>query len=97
MLLVLLAVCHCSRLLNAKYYNILSVDGGGIKGLLPAEFINLAEKFSFEYAQNMSYNVPIHVDSDGAPRNRLHMSDLFDMLAGTSTGGIIAIALSMIS
>jgi len=45
----------------------------------------------------MSYNVPIHVDSDGAPRNRLHMSDLFDMLAGTSTGGIIAIALSMIS
>ncbi len=49
---------------------ILSIDGGGIRGLLPARFLAALERASGRPAASM-----------------------FDMLAGTSTGGIIAIGL----
>ena len=32
---------------------------------------------------------------DGVPREKLHMSNLFDMFAGTSTGSMISAALSL--
>ena len=53
-------------------YKILSIDGGGIRGVFPAAY--LAE---FEEA----INHPLH--------------EYFDLIAGTSTGGIIAIGLAM--
>ena len=31
-------------------YNILSIDGGGIRGLIPAQVIKRMEKFAFDYA-----------------------------------------------
>lgn len=49
---------------------ILSIDGGGIRGILPARFIQAIEEAASAPAASM-----------------------FDMLAGTSTGGIIAIGL----
>ena len=50
---------------------ILSIDGGGIKGLYSASFINyLEEKY----------------DTISA--------DCFDLICGTSTGGILALALA---
>lgn len=51
---------------------ILSIDGGGIKGLYSAKVL---EHFESEYSG--------------------HISDHFDLLCGTSTGGIIALALSL--
>lgn len=52
--------------------NLLSVDGGGIRGLIPAMVLaNLEE------------------------RTGRHTADLFDLIAGTSTGGIIALALTV--
>lgn len=57
-----------------KKIKILSIDSGGIKGLVPAVILNYIE----ELIQNKSNN----------PNATL--SDYFDMIAGTSTGGILA-------
>ncbi len=51
---------------------ILSIDGGGIRGVFPAAYLAEFEK---------EINHPIH--------------EYFDLIAGTSTGGIIAIGLAM--
>jgi hypothetical protein len=53
-------------------FKILSIDGGGIKGVFPAAFLAEIEK---------SLNSPLH--------------HYFDLIAGTSTGGIIAIGLGL--
>ncbi|RIA92663.1 hypothetical protein C1645_820402 [Glomus cerebriforme] len=53
-------------------YNILSIDGGGVCGVLPAMWLS-----EIEY------------------RTHRPISHLFNMLAGTSTGGIIASGLSV--
>lgn len=51
---------------------ILSIDGGGIKGVFPASFLAAVE------------------DSIGSP-----VADFFDLVVGTSTGGIIALSLGL--
>lgn len=50
---------------------VLAIDGGGIRGLIPAIVCNRLEKLS---------NKPL--------------SDVFDLIAGTSTGGIIALGVA---
>jgi patatin-like phospholipase/acyl hydrolase len=54
-----------------KTYNILSIDGGGIRGIIPAMLLCEIEKRT------------------GKP-----ISELFDYVAGTSTGGILALGLN---
>lgn len=54
-------------------FRILSIDGGGICGILPAAYLNEIENRFL----------------DGAPAGKY-----FDMIAGTSTGGIIALGLA---
>ena len=34
---------------NSKYYNILSIDGGGIRGLIPLQTIKYMETYAYEY------------------------------------------------
>lgn len=53
-------------------FRILSIDGGGIKGVFPASFLA---------ALRADLPCPI--------------ADYFDLIAGTSTGGIIAIGLGL--
>lgn len=55
-----------------KKFKILSIDGGGIKGLYSSTIL---EHFEKKYGCSIS--------------------DYFDMLCGTSTGGLIALALSL--
>jgi patatin-like phospholipase/acyl hydrolase len=57
-------------MIDQKDYKILSIDGGGIKGLYSAIIL---ERFEEEYG-------PLHRH--------------FDLICGTSTGGIIALALA---
>jgi patatin-like phospholipase/acyl hydrolase len=57
---------------DGKFFRILSLDGGGIRGVFPAAFLARLEE-SLEY--------PI--------------GSYFDLIAGTSTGGIIAIGLGL--
>jgi len=51
---------------------ILSIDGGGIKGVFPASFLSVIEETTGK-----------------------NVSDYFDLIVGTSTGGIIALGLGM--
>ena len=53
-------------------FRILSIDGGGIKGIFPAAILTYLEENCL----------------DGQP-----IGDYFDLIAGTSTGGIIALGL----
>jgi patatin-like phospholipase/acyl hydrolase len=54
-------------------FRILSIDGGGIKGVFPAAFLT--------HIEDTLGGVPV--------------SSFFDLIAGTSTGGIIALALGL--
>lgn len=56
-----------------KLKTILSIDGGGIRGILPAAIIAHLEKQMQVSSQNPD----------------LRVADLFDLLAGTSAGGIL--------
>lgn len=56
----------------ATPFKVLAVDGGGIRGIIPALILEAIEK-----------------------RTNRPISDTFDMLAGTSTGGIIALGLTL--
>lgn len=57
---------------SEKVFRILSIDGGGIKGIYSAKILEQFEK-KFNY----------------------HIVDYFDLICGTSTGGLIALALSL--
>jgi len=59
---------------EGRPFRILSIDGGGIRGILPAAILTELE---VRYANGRS------------------AGDYFDLIAGTSTGGIIALALSL--
>ena len=81
--------------LAQEYYNILTIDGGGAKGLITAVVIDHIELYAYEYAKNQSYQIKTYVDNNGAQMtNRIHMSQIFDMIAGTSIGSVTASALS---
>jgi uncharacterized protein len=56
--------------MNCKF-NLLSIDGGGIRGIIPAIILAEIEK-----------------------RTNKRISELFDLIAGTSTGGLVALALN---
>ncbi|CAF3777027.1 unnamed protein product [Rotaria sp. Silwood1] len=57
---------------KSSQYNILSIDGGGIRGLIPAMWMSELER-----------------------RTGMSSSSMFHMMAGTSTGAIIAAGLSL--
>jgi patatin-like phospholipase/acyl hydrolase len=59
-------------------FNILSIDGGGIRGIFPAKFLQEIEDRLHEKGYDYT-NIHEH----------------FDLICGTSTGGIIAIALAL--
>lgn len=60
------------QLMEDKFFKILSIDGGGIRGVLPAAYLNYVQE---------RIDAPIY--------------KYFDMIVGTSTGGIIALALAL--
>lgn len=59
-------------------FKILSIDGGGIRGIFPAMFLTEFEA---------------KLKADGNPKWQVYQN--FDFICGTSTGGIMAIALSL--
>ncbi len=56
-----------------KYFRILSIDGGGIRGIIPATVLGAVERLVQK------------VRGD----DTLKIGDCFDLIAGTSTGGIL--------
>lgn len=58
---------------NHKRIHILSIDGGGIRGIIPATVLAYIER-------NL--------------KNKKHITECFDIISGTSTGALIALALN---
>ncbi len=56
-----------------KYFRILSIDGGGIRGIIPAAVLSTVERL----IRNLRGD------------DTLNIGDCFDLVAGTSTGGIL--------
>lgn len=71
-----------------KHYDILSIDGGGLRGIIPAVVLNYFEDYAYSYARNMSY-IPEN------PKKKVPIKDLFDMVSGSSTGSYLAIGLTI--
>ncbi|KAL5842934.1 hypothetical protein ACOSQ3_013537 [Xanthoceras sorbifolium] len=68
---------HIKNLAKGKNITVLSIDGGGVRGIIPATLLAFLEsKFQ---------------DMDG-PSARI--ADYFDVVAGTSTGGLITTMLT---
>ena len=71
-------LCGCEELPykwpENQEFRILSIDGGGIKGIFPASFLELLESNYLEGKSIINY---------------------FDLICGTSTGGIIALGLGV--
>ena len=56
------------------YTRILSIDGGGIRGIIPGQILITLEQKLQELSE----------------REDARLADFFDLIAGTSTGGILA-------
>jgi patatin-like phospholipase/acyl hydrolase len=63
---------------DQKPFKILSIDGGGIRGVFPAMFLSRLEA---------------RLKENGNKKTQIYQH--FDLICGTSTGGIIAIALAL--
>ena len=60
----------------AKKKIVLSIDGGGIRGIIPGQILTHIENLLKEIYDDSNYRIADH----------------FDLIAGTSTGGILACA-----
>lgn len=78
------------------YFNILAIDGGGIKGVITVTCVKRMEEFAFQYAnQNYPTKLPKYLDDDGNRIERVPMKDIFNMFSGTSTGSIMSSGFSL--
>lgn len=66
-----------------KLVTVLSVDGGGVRGIIPAVLLAVLE----DELQKLA-------TAEGANAKEVRLADFFDVIAGTSTGSIIAAMLT---
>ena len=82
--------------MSKKVVRILSIDGGGIRGLIPAIMLDEIEtrtaQIEIEAAENENRDPDVQPGKNG---KFIPTFKLFDLIAGTSTGGIIALGLTM--
>ncbi|CDW84799.1 patatin [Stylonychia lemnae] len=71
---------------QGRTWNILSLDGGGIRGLITAKVVDYMETYAYEYAV-VEYCI------EERSSKKISMAELFDLVAGTSTGSLLATAL----
>ena len=87
---------------KGKMVTVLSIDGGGIRGIIPGTLLSFLESKLQVYFTNhshepllLSYNfcVPLYyVQEFDGPNARI--ADYFDVVAGTSTGGLVTAMLT---
>ncbi len=74
------------RAQTEEYFNILALDGGGIRGLITAQVVEYLENKTYEYART-TYCI-----NEREPK-KISMSELFQMVSGTSTGSLLTTAI----
>lgn len=74
---------------NVGGLNVLCLDGGGVKGLFSIEILNAIAK-QFEALQVVLDDS----DTESDETREFSIKNVFDYVAGTSTGGIIALGLA---
>jgi len=62
------------------------LDGGGIRGLITAKVVDFMETYAYEYGQR-AYCIPDRTTK------KISMAEVFDLVAGTSTGSLLATAI----
>lgn len=78
--------------INAKKYNILSLDAAKYGGICTSKFVSYMEKRAY-YLTREEYSKPKAKRQFCYPENKdksIPMNELFDMVAGSETGAIIA-------
>jgi patatin-like phospholipase/acyl hydrolase len=70
-------------------YNILSIEGGGIRGIIPSIVVDHMEFYAYKYAVEKKYIVK-DGEKDINPQNRIQIKDLFHMVSSTSSSSILA-------
>lgn len=73
------------RITENSTINVLSIDGGGIRGIIPAILIENIES---------RVNAILQREELIGEQETLVTADIFDLIAGTSVGGMIALALA---
>ncbi len=68
-------------------FNILSLDGGGIKNIITLKVLDLMERYACDYVTIAKKH------TIGCTDGRILVKDIFNMVAGSSTAGILAAAL----
>ena len=67
---------------NQKPLRILSLDGGGVRGIS-----------SLYMLKELMDQVKLQLIQDGQPLKTIRPCEFFDLICGTSTGGLIALML----
>lgn len=65
-----------TRANRKPHFRILSIDGGGIRGIIPGQILVMLENLLQKLTK----------------KRNARIADYFDLIAGTSTGGILACA-----
>ena len=71
---------------EAARYNVLSLDSAKYKGYMTASFVSFMEQYAYSVAER-DYCIPARASK------RIAMPELFDLIAGSETGAIIATSL----
>ncbi len=69
-----------------KTFNMLSIEGGGIRNMISLMVMDYMEKYACEYVTQSKQH------SISCTNNRILLKDMFNMVAGSSTAGVIAAA-----
>lgn len=79
-----------SRLPGSFSFRVLSLDGGGIRGVIPALVLERLEALLADALSSAPGETTASWEAIGTPR----IADCFHLIAGTSTGGLLAAGLT---
>ena len=67
--IAMMVAVGASVVASEEIYNILAIDGGGIRGIIPAGILIKAEKYAYTYAKEKGYKVPVYKDPKDPTKN----------------------------